>query len=223
MSDLPPFEPFNKIPRLNRECFVTEKLDGTNAVVYVYHACQDEKCLSHGIDVSTLAESTPEKCAWCGKAPGLDLAAGSKNKWIRIGEDNAGFAAWVEKNKADLLTLGPGWHHGEWHGAGINGNRYGLTDKRFALFDRRWNESNEKFVGRPKCCLVVPILYRGLFDTQTINTLVGMLRKNGSVMYPGKPSEGVVVFVPQSQQGFKVTTVGDEMSKEEAKARGLAV
>ena len=29
------FKPFRKIPRLNRECVVTEKLDGTNASVYI--------------------------------------------------------------------------------------------------------------------------------------------------------------------------------------------
>ena len=29
------FEPFQKIPRLSRECVITEKLDGTNASVYI--------------------------------------------------------------------------------------------------------------------------------------------------------------------------------------------
>jgi len=35
MSDLPAFEPFGKIPRLARECVVTEKIDGTNASVLI--------------------------------------------------------------------------------------------------------------------------------------------------------------------------------------------
>lgn len=35
MTELPEFEPFTKIPRLSREMVVTEKIDGTNAVVYV--------------------------------------------------------------------------------------------------------------------------------------------------------------------------------------------
>lgn len=29
------FEPFQKIPRLKRECVITEKIDGTNAVVFI--------------------------------------------------------------------------------------------------------------------------------------------------------------------------------------------
>lgn len=30
-----PFEAFPKIPRLNREIVITEKLDGTNAVIHI--------------------------------------------------------------------------------------------------------------------------------------------------------------------------------------------
>lgn len=33
--DTPPFEPFPSIPRLRRECVITEKIDGTNALVAV--------------------------------------------------------------------------------------------------------------------------------------------------------------------------------------------
>lgn len=32
---LPEFQPFNKIPRLSRECVITEKIDGTNAQVFI--------------------------------------------------------------------------------------------------------------------------------------------------------------------------------------------
>lgn len=35
MSDTVPFEAFDKIPRLRRDCIITEKLDGTNAQVYI--------------------------------------------------------------------------------------------------------------------------------------------------------------------------------------------
>lgn len=35
MSDLPEFVPFQKIPRLKRGCVITEKIDGTNAIVYI--------------------------------------------------------------------------------------------------------------------------------------------------------------------------------------------
>lgn len=32
---LPPFEEFPKMARLNRECYITEKIDGTNAQIYI--------------------------------------------------------------------------------------------------------------------------------------------------------------------------------------------
>ena len=35
-NPLPTFEPFPKIPRLNREVIVTEKIDGTNASVHIF-------------------------------------------------------------------------------------------------------------------------------------------------------------------------------------------
>ena len=35
MSDVPVFEEFPKIPRLSRECVVTEKIDGTNGCVLI--------------------------------------------------------------------------------------------------------------------------------------------------------------------------------------------
>lgn len=35
MTDAPEFLPFPKMPRLSRECIVTEKIDGTNAQIYI--------------------------------------------------------------------------------------------------------------------------------------------------------------------------------------------
>ena len=32
---LPEFVPFPKIPRLHKECIVTEKIDGTNGIIYI--------------------------------------------------------------------------------------------------------------------------------------------------------------------------------------------
>ena len=34
------FQPFSKIARLNRDCVITEKLDGTNAQVHVVPAAE---------------------------------------------------------------------------------------------------------------------------------------------------------------------------------------
>lgn len=136
------------------------------------------------------------------------ILAGSRTRWITPEADNFGFAAWVEANKADLLTLGPGSHFGEWWGAGIQ-RRYGLSEKRFSLFNvDRWGEI------RPACCSVVPVLYRGIFCTRKIDDQLDSLMRCGSVAAPGfmKP-EGVVVYHIAGRLGFKKTIEKDEVPK----------
>lgn len=39
------------------------------------------------------------------------VRAGSRSRWIAPGDDGFGFAAWVEKNRDELLKLGPGRHY----------------------------------------------------------------------------------------------------------------
>ena len=120
----------------------------------------------------------------------------------------AGFAAWVRDNAEELAKLGPGSHFGEWWGAGIQ-RRYGLADKRFSLFNvDRWSDV------RPACCGVVPVLYRGNFDTNAIDAALESLRANGSVAAPGFMNpEGVVVFHLAGRVGFKKTLHKDELPK----------
>jgi hypothetical protein len=173
MSD---FQEFPKMARLSREVIVTEKIDGTNAQVFV------------GDD-------------------GLILA-GSRSRWITPENDNFGFAAWVRDHADELRELGPGRHFGEWWGAGIQ-RRYGLADKRFSLFNvLRWGED------RPACCGVVPVLYRGQFDTAKIEEALSDLAENGSAAATGfmKP-EGIVVFHIAGNVGFKKTIEKDEVPK----------
>src|SRR5271165_3703942 len=112
----PDFQAFPKIPRLNREIVITEKIDGTNASIHI--------------------------------AEDGTVFTGSRTKWITPNDDNKGFARWVKEHEDELRTgLGYGTHYGEWWGAGI-GRRYGLTEKRFSLFNTtRWTDAV-----RPKCC-----------------------------------------------------------------------
>ena len=104
-STEPPFVAFDKIPRLRRNVIVSEKIDGTNAIVWI------------GEDFTT-------------------IRAGSRSRWITPEDDNYGFARWVAANRDELLKLGPGYHYGEWWGAGIQ-RRYGLDHKRFSLLLQR--------------------------------------------------------------------------------------
>jgi hypothetical protein len=139
---------------------------------------------------------------------GTEMQVGSRSRWLMWDADNFGFHAWAQAHKDELLTLGPGRHYGEWWGSGIQ-RRYGLNEKRFSLFNvSLWNES------RPACCGVVPILYRGEFRTEVIDSVLANLAANGSVAAPGfmKP-EGVVIFHTQGNVAFKKTIEKDAEHK----------
>lgn len=186
------FVEFPKMPRLSREVIVTEKIDGTNAQVTI-------------VELEGFAAPWP-LAVW--QRDGLAMYAGSRSRWITPETDNFGFATWVRDNAEELVKLGPGSHFGEWWGAGIQ-RRYGLSEKRFSLFNvDRWGEE------RPACCHVVPILYRGLFDTAQIDGALRRLEEDGSYAAPGfmKP-EGVVVFHVAGRIGFKKTIEKDELPK----------
>lgn len=190
------FEEFPKIARLMREIIITEKIDGTNAQVFIDDDGQ--------------------------------VFAGSRTRWITPQDDNYGFAAWVEAHKAELQTLGPGRHFGEWWGAGIQ-RKYGLTEKRFSMFNvQRWCLSGEEpreiptqdpriFKTQsvlPECCGLVPVLWRGNFDRGAIDYCFESLKTNGSSAAPGfmKP-EGIVVYHTAGNVGFKRTIEKDELPK----------
>lgn len=106
----------------------------------------------------------------------------------------------------ELRNLGPGYHYGEWWGAGIQ-RRYGLTgtDKRFSLFNvHRWEAD------RPACCSVVPVLWRGNLIDLSVAALADELRTNGSIAAPGfMGPEGFVVFHSAASVLFKYTLNGD--------------
>lgn len=191
------FQEFPKMARLSRECVITEKIDGTNAQILI------------GDDGS--------------------IVAGSRSRWITPDDDNHGFAAWVADNADELRLLGPGRHFGEWWGLGIQ-RKYNQTEKRFSLFNTlRWcahdaepvlipsadPRAEPKYQTRvPACVGVVPVLYRGLFDTNGVDAAITRLCIAGSAAAPGfmRP-EGVVVFHIAGRVGFKKTLEKDEVPK----------
>ena len=175
------FKAFPKIPRLNRNMVITEKLDGTNGCVVV---TDDGR-----------------------------VAAQSRNRMLTPEDDNYGFARWVYGNAGALAdTLGPGYHYGEWWGAGIQ-RRYGLTgnDKRFSLFNvARWGDVE---LGIDQLH-VAPVLYKGPFRMDVINEVVEDLKRFGSEAAKGfKEPEGVVVWHEASRTMMKVTCEDDEAPK----------
>lgn len=188
MSEELVFKPFPKIPRLSRECVITEKIDGTNAQIYI------------GEDGS--------------------IRAGSRNRWITPGNDNYGFATWVESHADELKQLGPGPHYGEWWGAGIQ-RRYGLQNKRFSLFNvHRWTA----VATPPSCCDVVPVLYHGEFVEAEITKAINILAVSGSRAAPGfMDPEGIVIYHVASGHLFKKTIKDDAKPKASLTSSAVAV
>jgi hypothetical protein len=176
MSDealVPPFEAFEPIARLSRNCVISEKIDGTNGQICVL---EDGR-----------------------------VFAGSRTRWITPADDNYGFARWVAEHEEELRTgLGPGKHYGEWWGSGIQ-RRYGLTEKRFSLFNAgRWSSE------RPACCHVVPVLFEGTFTSDAVDAALAKLATEGSAAAPGfMDPEGVVIYVAAARKLFKKTLKGD--------------
>lgn len=136
------------------------------------------------------------------------ILAGSRSRWLTPEKDNFGFAKWVLENETELRRgLAVGRHFGEWWGLGIQ-RRYGLLEKRFSLFNaHRWTENPP-----PTCCSVVPVLYRGPFDSREIEKAMATLSLGGSLAAPGFMNpEGIIIF----HQGvyFKKTFEHDEKGK----------
>lgn len=185
------FTPFPKIPRLKRGCIITEKIDGTNAQVFITPLI-DEVEEDQIIDAKD----------------GYAMLAGSRSRWVTPGKtDNYGFAGWVKEHAAALWSLGEGHHFGEWWGLGIQ-RRYGLAEKRFSLFNTdRWNDQNPN---RPAVCGVVPVLHKGSFTDENVNRVLKALEIGGSAAAPGfMQPEGIVVFHIASRSMFKVTLEND--------------
>lgn len=191
------FEPFPKMPRLSREMIITEKIDGTNAQIYIKEF--DSDYMAEGRVIYDEGD--------------LALYAGSRTRWIHPDDDNYGFAAWCRDNAKELIRLGPGRHHGEWWGQGIQ-RGYGLKEKRFSLFNTsRWSDD----AVRPACCHVVPELYRGPFDTNIIELELDLLKSNGSYAAPGfERPEGIVIFHVAGNFGMKKTVEKDDQPKSKA-------
>jgi hypothetical protein len=187
----PDFKKWPSIQRLSSEtCFITEKIDGTNGVIFV--------------------PDTPDK----------PVLAGSRERWLsnddgtppEKAKDNFGFGAWVYERAESLRMLGPGYHYGEFHGKGIQ-RQYGLKDRRWASFDYWRTDIQIEGV------CVVPLLYEGEPNTDQGKTqwdlAVETLRDKGSILYNGfmKPEGVVITFKNMRSAKFKRLCENDKLHK----------
>lgn len=184
------FEKFGKIGRLNKTCTITEKIDGTNAQIFF-----DE--FGNFLVGSRKREIFPNGTE--GKPKGCD---------------NHGFAQWVYENHEDLFEyLGEGRHFGEWAGRGIQKRYKNLEEKRFYLFNTFRFGTNENpisdelsFIGLD----VVPILYEGDFNSDTVEQVMSELKECGSWIDDSDNPEGVIVYHHGLRVYGKVTFDFDE-------------
>jgi len=212
------FKPFPKMARLRRESIITEKIDGTNASIYIMPIGGLRSDITNVIAVNDTHL----------------LYAGSRTRWITPENDNFGFAAWAKANAEELFKLGEGHHFGEWWGCGIQrGYGYKNGERFFSLFNAaRWVEHDQptyaieqdnpkaepKFTEHaPACCKVVPLLYEGLFTTFDAECELDHLRAKGSVAAPKYMNpEGIVVYHKAAGVGFKMTIKDDDKPKGQA-------
>jgi hypothetical protein len=196
---------FGSIPRWYKTFTISEKIDGTNALISVVPV-NDE-----------LFDERYDEAAPVATIGGMNVFAGSRTRWISPGKstDNHGFAGWVRDHAEDAVALGEGFHYGEWFGSGIN-RGYGLEkgQKRFALFNTyRWSDPEV----RPGSFDVVPILWEGSGDYlhEGIDSALWGLRDNGSQLVPGfdRP-EGIVIYSHEVNKYWKKTIEHDRIPKD---------
>lgn len=180
--------PWPKIARLaNETMVVTEKIDGSNACIQFRPV----------VTFTTLGGEPVGE--------GYEMACQSRNRLITPTSDNAGFAAWAYDNQATLFAdLGYGAHFGEWWGLGIQ-RGYGMTEKRFSLFNtHRWDAARGHFT-TPQLD-VVPLLWTGAVSAETARHAERQLRLNGSYAAPGFMNpEGVVAYLTATGVSWKIT------------------
>lgn len=183
----PEFESFGKIARLNREVIITEKIDGTNAGIYIdedntVYACSRKRWITPEDDNYGFAKWVKEH-----EVELLGLGFGMHwGEWW-------GFAI---QRRYDL---------GEKRFSLFNTSRWHQTDSP------GWDLGTAQ---APECCHVVPVLTCGNFKEIDFEEQLTLLERGGSIAAPGfERPEGIVIFHMASRMFFKATVLDDDSPK----------
>jgi len=180
----PDFVGFPKIYRLSREIIVTEKIDGTNAQIYI---TEDGEVFAG----SRTRWITPQ-------ADNFGFAT-----WVEGNKDS------LRTFLGPGQHFGEWWGKGIQRGYGMqqklfslfNTSRWSVNNE---LITTPW----------PEGVRVVPVLYQGMFSQGQIDLTLLDLQNRGSSAAPGfMDPEGIVIFHTASQTSFKKTIKGDEVPK----------
>lgn len=192
------FQGFPKIARLSRECTITEKIDGTNASIYI------------GDDGTFLTGSrtrwiTPQEDNYGFSRWAYD----HKEELLKLGVGHH-FGEWWGSG----CQRGYDMPKGEKRFSLFNTHRWaahGAELKQYPTQDPRVFKSQEY---PPNICHVVPVLYEGIFDTKIVDQVLMALAINGSHASHGfKKPEGIVIYHKAANQLFKKTIEKDEEPK----------
>jgi len=193
------FVGFSKIARLNRECIITEKIDGTNAQIFI----ADDGTMFAGSRTRWLLPENDNHgfANWC---------EAQRSELLMLGRGRH-FGEW--------------WGQGINRNYGLKEKRFSLFNTiRWCLHDQEpqrivtADPRIEKYQERlPACCGLVPELHRGVFSTNVCYEATNWLAGNGSKAVPGFMNpEGIVVYHVAGNVSFKVTLDGDGRKGKEA-------
>ena len=190
------FQDFKKMARWSRDIVITEKLDGTNAQIYI----GEDGEFKTG---SRTRYITPEDdnhgfAAW---------AYAHKDELMQLGAGRH-FGEW--------------WGQGIQRKYGMTEKRFSMFNTaRWALHgtEPKVQATNDSRIVMaqdvlPTCCGLVPVLYAGPNYGGVMEDVIKRLAEHGSAAVPGfMDAEGVVMFHTASNQMFKKTIKKDEAPK----------
>lgn len=179
MSD---FVPFPKIPRWDgaQHIFITEKIDGTNASIWINEDCNELRCGSRSRWI------TPDDDNF-GFA---NWAYGNKDALLKLGKGT---------------HYGEWWGLGIQRSYNLRRKQFSL----FNTMRWSTDEQRERIASIPDVS-VVPILYQGPFNESIIDETMDKLWKEGSAASPGfQNPEGIVIYMPGTRTLFKKTFEGN--------------
>jgi len=180
------FIEFKKIPRLNRECVISEKIDGTNGVIYIG---EDDEFLV-GSRSRWIDEHTDNHNFW-------HWAIDNREELLKLGTG---------------VHYGEWWGSGIQRGYDLPKGEKRFSLFNTGRWVKDYNQPLlEKQEYCPECCYVVPILWTGIFNTFGIEETLKELKETGSVASKGfMQPEGIVIYHKQGNLYFKKTIEKDE-------------
>lgn len=200
MESSPLFQDFPKMARFARECIITEKIDGTNAQIYI----TEDGGFFTG---SRTRWITPQ-----GDNFGFSAWAHNHKEELMLLGPGRHFGEWWGSG----IQRGYGLTKGEKRFSLFDVARWclaGETPKRIITADPRIEKYQDIL---PLCCGLVPVIKRGNFEaiTHMANNALDELREYGSLAAPGfmRP-EGIVIFHTAGSVGFKRTLEKDNQPK----------